>query len=372
MIGQSCIITQYDLPCLYQSHILKFRLSPNAPIDKYLFFALLNAPIVKRQMRSLQFTADIIDTLGNRYLEIVLPVPQNEQLASHVIDEMKSLVDQRVELREHLRRVPLLAQGIIDMIDSPIPSDIAFYYEANSNIGFTTTLRQISKKIFMPKYYDPELERDLAQLSNTHELVSLAELIRKRIVTWKTGIEVGKMAYGTGSIPFIRTSDISNWELKADPKQSVSEALYMENQQDVQAKDIFMVRDGTYLVGTSCIVTEQDTKILYCGGLYKLRVEKEDELDPYLLIALLNTPIVKRQMRAKQFTRDIIDTLGKLLFEVIIPIPKSPQLRSQVTQLTRNVIESRVSFRDRAKNIVLEVEGKTSIDQNDMELLENI
>jgi type I restriction enzyme M protein len=38
--------------------------------------------------------------------------------------------------------------------------------------------------------------------------------------------EIGKMSYGTGNIQFIRTSDISNWELKADPKQGVSEEIY--------------------------------------------------------------------------------------------------------------------------------------------------
>lgn len=33
------------------------------------------------------------------------------------------------------------------------------------------------------------------------------------------------MAYGTGNIPFIRTSDISNWEIKADFKHGVSEEI---------------------------------------------------------------------------------------------------------------------------------------------------
>jgi type I restriction enzyme M protein len=30
----------------------------------------------------------------------------------------------------------------------------------------------------------------------------------------------------TGPVPFIWTSDLSNWELKADPKHGVSEELY--------------------------------------------------------------------------------------------------------------------------------------------------
>jgi type I restriction enzyme M protein len=175
------------------------------------------------------------------------------------------------------------------------------------------------------------------------------------------------MSYGTGTIPFIRTSDISNWELKGDPKQGVSESIYEDNRQDVKTDDIFIVRDGTYLVGTSCILTEHDTKILYCGGLYKLRVRQPDKLDPFLLLALLNTPIVRRQMRSKQFTRDIIDTLGKRLFEVVLPIPKDATLRKRIADETRKVIETRVSLRNRSKAIALEIEGTVAVAESEEE-----
>jgi type I restriction enzyme M protein len=241
--------------------------------------------------------------------------------------------------------------------------------------GFFRNLSEIRNGIFIPKYYDPKLEEDLRDLKATHDLVSIGSLCKgseEEVLSWDTGIEVGKMAYGTGDIPFIRTSDISNWELKGDPKQNVSEEIYENEKQDVRAGDIFVVRDGTYLVGTSCILTEKDTKILYCGGLYKLRVEKPDRMDPYLLLALLNAPIVRRQMRSKQFTRDIIDTLGKRLFEVLLPIPKDAELARRIAAETRKVIEIRAKLRDRTKEIVLEVEGRDRPTAEEIEALENM
>ena len=39
------------------------------------------------------------------------------------------------------------------------------------------------------------------------------------ILSADTGVEIGKMAYGTGDIPFVRTSDLAQWEIKRDPKQ---------------------------------------------------------------------------------------------------------------------------------------------------------
>ena len=64
-------------------------------------------------------------------------------------------------------------------------------------------------------------------------------------------------------------------------------------------------------------------------------------MDPYLLLAVLNTPVVRRQMRSKQFTRDIIDTLGKRLFEVLLPVPKDAELAARIAKETRSVIETR-------------------------------
>lgn len=51
------------------------------------------------------------------------------------------------------------------------------------------------------------------------------------------------MAYGTGTIPFVRTSDFANWEIKHDPKQGVSEQIYnaYATKEDVQAEDILLV-----------------------------------------------------------------------------------------------------------------------------------
>ena len=239
-------------------------------------------------------------------------------------------------------------------------------------LGYLLPDSQVRNNIFIPKYYDPEITDQLQRLSATHDLVRLDDLVKKGALAFDTGIEVGKMAYGTGPVPFIRTSDLSNWELKADPKQSVSEDLYKQfkDKLDVRAEDLFVVRDGTYLVGTSCILTEHDTRILYCGGLYKIRVKKKDHLDPYLLLALLNCPVVKRQMRAKQFTRDVIDTLGKRIFELILPIPKDKDLHERIATQTREIVLGRVTLRNKAKQISLDAEGITEPADEEKELLE--
>ena len=125
------------------------------------------------------------------------------------------------------------------------------------------------------------------------------------------------------------------------------------------------MRDGTYLVGTSAILTRVDAEALYAGGLYRVRALKPGVLDPYLLLAVLNSPIVRLQMRAKQFTRDIIDTLGHRFLEVILPIPRSATLAGELAQQTRAIVEERVALREEAKALVLGIEGLRVRDDED-------
>ena len=234
---------------------------------------------------------------------------------------------------------------------------------AQDHLGFYLDSAAIKHSIYVPKYYAPEIDARLASLSKTHDLPTVAELIARKHLSIVTGIEIGKMAYGTGRIPFIRTSDLSNWEIKADFKHGVSEAIYEEADggSDVKVGDILMVRDGTYLVGTTAIVTAGDLPMLFQSHLFRLRALIPEKLDPYLLLACLNTPLVKAQIRSKQFTQDIIDTLGKRIGEIVVPIPKNAALRAKVAHQTKELVETRALLRERARKIPILIEGSSSV-----------
>lgn len=360
LIGTNCIITELDTPMLIQSHILKIRVKKPKQLPPALLFLSLNSSLVQRQIRNIQFTADIIDTIGTRYRELVLPLPRNSEKRNSLIDRAKNIIDIRVKNKAVIKQFPLLmesvlANGDVDSLNSFVclPTNEMKHrmvqdtttLEFGSTINFTIPCNRIVNNIYLPKYYDPTIEDELQALKKNCILVSIGELLEKKIVAIQTGDEIGKMAYGTGNIPFIRTSDFSNWELKYDPKQGVSQEIYeryAENE-DVQPLDILLVRDGTYLIGTSCIITETETKMLFCGGLFKIRSLDHDSLNPYLLLGILNSYIVKRQIRTKQFTRDVIDTVGRRITEVILPIPKDKAVVDRLIQEVKSIIESRMS-----------------------------
>src|SRR5229473_1031036 len=231
--------------------------------------------------------------------------------------------------------------------------------DGKDHLGYTVELDSVFDNVLSPRYYNPDVENALQRLRKTHELVKFGDLVSSGLLVVKTGDEIGKLNYSTGRIPFVRTSDISNWEIKVDPKHCVSDEVYSSyaKKQDVREGDILMVRDGTYLIGTCAYITRYDTRILFQSHLYKLRVADHSKLSPFLLLALLSSVPVQRQIKAKQFTQDIIDSLGDRIYELILPIPKDKDVCTRVTRTVEKAIGERIEARELSRKACEDVVG---------------
>ena len=113
-------------------------------------------------------------------------------------------------------------------------------------MGFAMSPNAIEDYSLSPRRYDPSISHLLKKLEATHLVFRFADLVDSGLISIASGDEIGKLAYGTGSIPFVRTSDLSNWEIKADPKHCVSEEIYesFRNKQDIREDDILIVKNG--------------------------------------------------------------------------------------------------------------------------------
>ena len=112
-----------------------------------------------------------------------------------------------------------------------------------------------------------------------------------------------------------------------------------------------MVRDGSYLIGNCAIITRLDEKIVYQSHIYKIRVLKNPLFDNYLLLALLASPFVQAQIKSQSFTQDIIDSLGKRIEDIIIPVPKSEELKKKISEKVKEIISNKI----RSRNAMTEI-----------------
>ena len=314
LVGTVAIVTDHDARLVLQDHVFRLRPSSAHGITGKYLLAALSTAFVKRQVRSKQFSADIIDKIGDRHLDILVPVPKDRSRIPTIEIQVEAVISSGTRFRETATKL--------------IGAQLRMLRErSDARHGYFVSRSSLRNRILLPKYYDPDLETALRaeEADWGEQWPSLGDLCDMGLLSAQTGVEVGKLAYGTGTIPFIRTSDIADWEVRLDTKQCISQEFFDQcaHKASVDKGDILIVRDGTYLVGSSALVSSDDVPALICGGIYRLRCLNPVALSPETLFALLNLPLTRRQMRARQFTRDVIDTLGKRLLEVKIPPPTS-------------------------------------------------
>jgi type I restriction enzyme M protein len=227
---------------------------------------------------------------------------------------------------------------------------------ANNHLGFAIDHSEIEDHIFIPEFYNPELREELKRLeqSGKYRLVSISDLARDGIIQIRRGNEIGSQFYGTGDVPFVRTTDIVNWEIKMDPVKAVAEEVYEQYRrlQDVRENDILFVNDGTFLIGRTAMVTRLDVSIVIQSHLKKIRVLKPDQLSPFYLFYLLNSNIAQQQIAVKTFTQATLSTIGNRLHDIVLPVSNDRAEVERIAEQVRQIIEQKTHLRDQCVKLV--------------------
>ncbi len=230
---------------------------------------------------------------------------------------------------------------------------------------FKIKFSDVKDKIYIPSYYIG-VEKALKTLAKDirYELISILELIKRGIIfTNKNGLlprgdEIGSNLYGLGNIPFIRTSDISNWEINLNSHKKTSEEVYQQykDKQNIEEGDILLVKDGgPNLIGNVAYITELDTRIIIQSHIFQIKVlENTSLIDPYLLLYLINLDIVQKQIQAITFVQGTIATIGNRLLEVILPMPSDINRRKRISSYIKSIIKEKTELRKKIINLKLE------------------
>lgn len=211
---------------------------------------------------------------------------------------------------------------------SAYPNDLpAIAKEYSSGGGESTYWKDVevdNPYYLVPRFYYPEEARDRweKELVEGATTASIRDLVRNSVLEVRKGHEVGSAAYGTGEVPFVRTSDISNFEISVDPTKSVSEEVYRQyaDKQNLRGNDILMVVDGRYRIGKSALLTERNRQSVIQSHLLIISVKRPEVVSPFELLFALNLPSVKRRLRNLAFIQSTLATVGKRINNLEVPI----------------------------------------------------
>ena len=253
---------------------------------------------------------------------------------------------------------PKLDKNGEKIIDDDIPAIINNYQKYKkagslpySKFGFIIEKNKLTDNILIPHYYNPETKEMLDKIEEEkiYDKIKMGDLIEKGIIEIIRGNEIGSNVYGLGDIPFIRTTDLINWELQIDPLHCVPEEVYeiYRKKQDLKEDDILFVNEGTYFIGRVSMLTDLDKKVIIQSHIKRIRVAKTEEMDPYLLFWALNKAVTRKQIDDKTFMQATLPSLGKRLSEIYIPIPKEPKEKERISMEIKDIIKKKRDLKEK-------------------------
>ncbi|WP_343248477.1 N-6 DNA methylase [Diplocloster hominis] len=229
--------------------------------------------------------------------------------------------------------------------NEPLPDDFILigdeYRKKESKWWKKVNLRGM---YFVPRYFENEVI--LSQYKESEKFISIGEMVEKGYLNIHSGHEVGSEAYGTGNVPFIRTSDLINFELASDPTNSVSEEIYEQysKQQRLKEGDILFIADGRYRIGKTAILCKYNIKCIIQSHIDIFSLSEEAPIKPYEFVYLINSQIVQEQIRNLVFIQSTLGTLGNRIKEIQIPLPVRDEEWNKKIHVFQENIETRAKI----------------------------
>ena len=223
--------------------------------------------------------------------------------------------------------------------NEPLPDDffdIGFEYKKKNSLWWKTV--SLRGTYYVPRYF--ENDALLIEYKKSEKFISVGEMIENGYLRIHSGHEVGSEAYGTGNIPFIRTSDLINFEVSSDPTNSVSEAIYEQysKQQNLKEGDILFIADGRYRIGKTAILNKYNLKCIIQSHIDIFSLSEKSPIQPYEFLYLMNSQIVQEQIRNLVFIQSTLGTLGNRIKEIQIPLPvRNDEWNKKIHALQKNI-----------------------------------
>jgi len=301
--GITAIVNKKIINSIISSHIIKVVIKKEL-LNPYFLTAYLNSFLGRLQVDRIT-NGCLVSEISHQALGMIkVPVPtikQQEGIASLLmeagkknqeavskIEEAKSIFVKALEINPGIRN-----EGKTYKVDS---SDLT--------------------NILIPRFYDPRYLNVLKRIRKKFRTVKLGEIANIR-----RGDEVGSKNYrryvekDNSDVPFIRTSDLINYEIDNYPDFYIKNEIYEKKKQALKPGDLLISNDGK--IGLLAILTNED-KCVIQSHIRKVHVNKE--LNPYYILAFLATDFGHYQFKQYTFTQATIPTISDRLAEIEIPV----------------------------------------------------
>ncbi|MBV0901402.1 restriction endonuclease subunit S [Haloarcula salina] len=298
-LGNASIATHQTVGAVMSQHVTRISFDG---VDPYYAVAFLNTEFGKEQMLHSGHGSTRKELTHKSLKRIEIPIVEDgiEDIAQSVREAMEA---------EHKANGKL--EKALDLFREGIQIGISKELGSASFSVRTNDIQDEKYFSFIPEHYRPEYRdvvREIRANYKTKQLGDIAKINRGQ------GTTVDE--YSTEGIPFVRPSDLVNWEIDPYPDHYATLDTYEKFDQEVQENDILYSIEGK--VGQSAILLE-DEKCVFKNHIERIRIQNE-QVDPVFAFLFLNTEYGDYQVRTKKVIQTTIPGIAGRIREVYIPI----------------------------------------------------
>ena len=320
-VGITSIVSDDCKDVIIGTEIIKVRLKDDAEISPEYFYTLLNSKIGILQVNS-KLTGTVSRGINHPSLKTIkIPTlsKQDHEQIDVWIKEAKKKHTLSLNLIEKAKKL------LLSLFQKYEPREEQFYkvYSKDINIDF-----------FTPQFYYPLYNKTIERMRKDFEIIKLGI-----IADIKRGNEVGSDTYRNyvdkvdSDVPFVRTSDLPNYEIDDYPDYYVDISIQEGLKQDLKPNDILFSNDGK--IGFSALYTDADNCIIQS---HIRRIRMLNTLSPEYVLMFLNTKYGQFQIKKHTVVQATIPTIGDGLKE--LEIPKIPEeIEKEIIELVRQAFK---------------------------------
>lgn len=338
-LGSTSVIPKSINVGVFNDNSARIRIINNT-ISPYYVSAFFNS----------EFGQKLIQSLATRTGQKILSAGNVKKLSLPLIDDnsialkYECATDKGIEANHFIAEAQHLLYTRIGIDFKSIEKENTFSVSKN---GFANA------DLWTPMYSYPLYVNTLKAIQGKWKTVSVGE-----IADLKKGDEVGSDTYigyldkRKTDVPFVRTSDIVNYEIDQYPDFFIPEEIYKELEQGFQNGDVLFTKDGK--IGMVGMITEYD-KAIISSGFVGLRLNKKAidyGITPeYLFLALSIKEIGIYASKRRTVVASTIPHLREeRLKEIEIPILDKETI-SEITDLVKQAFK----LKDEKKRLIAEV-----------------
>lgn len=309
-------------------------------INPYYLAAFLNSSFVKMQINCL--------LTGN--IQNILTYPKIKSIKVIVPEvTFQKTIEQKYKLSLEKEKEGI---EIIEKIKKHIRNQLKLDDISNNKIKSFSIARNdiLNKKLWLPAHFNPKYDEIINYLRDNYECRELNETLAKIL----SGDEFGSDNYidylekKEDNVPFIRTSDIYNYQIDYFPDNFIDNNLLNESKQCVKKNDIIFTNDGK--IGELAMVVSSDN-IAIQSHIKVIRSIVDTIPNEYIFAMLSIKEIGKYQCEKNTVIQSTIPTLANRLSSFIIPILS----KDDIEYISNEIKRANLLFEER-HNLIMSIQ----------------